>query len=386
MRKILLALGIMALICTPAMAGPNANGAIVVHTDDAYTYLSTTVCTTAMPAECELLGTQTNKLLPAQSVVWFLAAFLPTAIPRVAVVYFGHNYDDSIATGLLDITGKFGMCAPAGSLEAPDATWPADNNSGTTVGFGTPIIGDTLFPFYYFRVDNYDDAPGGIDPYLCSDINPTGGYAAFFDDAFPAAQDNITQFGCVNWYVPGHNQCPVPGVVTGACCLTTGECILLTQADCLAHPLYYEYKGDDTVCVPDNPCVQPGACCDLETGACTFVLPVNCQPPLVFVGGDCAPINPCPQKGACCEPLTGNCTYVLQEQCLAPSVWHPEWTCNPNNCPVEPLGACCAPDGSCTYVYASQCPPPSIWHGDWTCTPSQCPPPTATEPDRKSVV
>ncbi len=88
MRKILLALGIMALICTPAMAGPNANGAIIVHTNDTYNYNSTTICTTTLlPTACDAAVTTSTRATAA--VVWFLAAFLPTASPRVASVYFG---------------------------------------------------------------------------------------------------------------------------------------------------------------------------------------------------------------------------------------------------------------------------------------------------------
>jgi hypothetical protein len=371
MTKILLALGIMALICTPAMAGPNANGAIIVHTNDAYTYLSTTICTTTLlPVTCEEAITTATK--DTGQIVWFLAAFLPIASPRVSVIYFGINYDDVN----LDPSVRKGMCAPAGSLEAPDSGWPG-NAAGNSVAFGTPKIGITLFPFYYFQVDDYS---GGIgNPFLCSGINPAGGDAAFVDDAFPGNTDNITNFGCVTWYGVGQNHCPQPIVTTGACCFATGECSLYNAADCAA--LGGIYGGDDTTCVPTNPCAQPGACCDLETGICRFVLESACPLPFQFLGGLCEPVNPCPQKGACCEPVTGACTFVLADACAAPSVWHADWTCQPNNCPVEPQGACCdLATGLCTFVYAAQCQAPLVWHPEWTCQPNYCPPPVATEP------
>ena len=41
MRNILLTLAILACICSPAMAGRNANGAMVVHTNDSVNYTST---------------------------------------------------------------------------------------------------------------------------------------------------------------------------------------------------------------------------------------------------------------------------------------------------------------------------------------------------------
>jgi len=374
MRKILLALGIMALLCTPAFAGPNTNGAIIVHTNDSYSYVSTTVCTTALgqPASCAEAGVQSDKAVAA--VVWFMAAFLPSSSPAVASVYFGVNYDDVN----LDITTKFAPCGPAGTVEAPDAGFPGDMTAGNSVGFGSPVIGNTLFRFYYFKVDEF---LGSAGPFLCSAINPTGGFAAFYDNAFPPAQDNITLFGCVKWYDVGLNNCPQVQLDRGACCLATGECLFIEQAQCAGLPGFISWTLNQP-CVPDNPCAQPGACCDLETGACEFVLQQHCIAPRVFLGGDCAPTNPCPQKGACCEPVTGVCTYVLQAECLAPNVWHGDWVCTPvNPCPVEPRGACCAPNGDCTYVYAAECVAPSVWHGDWVCVPTNpCPPPVPTEP------
>jgi hypothetical protein len=204
------------------------------------------------------------------------------------VIYFGHDYDEMN----LDVTGQYGMCAPVGSLEAPDTGWPADDNTGTTVGFGTPIIGDTFFHFYYFRVDDFSGGAG--NPWLCSAINPTGGYAAFFDDSAPSIQDDIDQFGCVVWYGLGHNECPVMGTAAGACCdPLTGECLLLTSADCIPPDFYL---GDDTVCVP-NPC----------------------------------PVPPPEDLGACCDS-SGNCTETNEEGCLPPSYWIPNEPCDPSPC------------------------------------------------------
>ena len=146
MRKILLALGIMALICTPAMAGPNANGAIIVHTNDSYTYLSATVCATPLgqPASCADATTRVESTGPA--VVWFLAAFYTTASPAVSSIYFGVDFD----AAELDPSLQFGLCGPSGSMEVPDEGWPA-RDAGNIVGFGTPGITSLLFPFYYFQ-------------------------------------------------------------------------------------------------------------------------------------------------------------------------------------------------------------------------------------------
>ncbi len=367
MRPVLLALAMLALLSTTAPAGPNAHGAIVVHTNDAYGYLSTTVCTTTLgqPVACESAITRTDKASAA--VVWFLAAFLPTASPRVAAIYFGIDFDDAN----LDPTTEFGFCGPAGTVEAPDDGWPS-NTAGDAIGFGTPIIGNTLFRFYYFKVDEFSGLPG---PFLCSTINPTGGYAAYFDDNFPPAQDNITMFGCVRWYAEGQRPCDwPPGQPTGACCLSTGACVVLNATDCADQGVYY--VGDDTDCAPPNPwCAQSGACCDPETGVCAFVLETDCLAPNVWhPEWTCQPNNPCPERGACCEPVTGNCTYVPQAGCPAPNFWFPERTCEMSFCVVEPIGACCDPaTGGCTITYAGECVGPSVWHPEYTsCEPNFC--------------
>jgi hypothetical protein len=129
------------------MAGSNSNGAIIVHTNDAYNYSAGTVCTTTLgaPATCEEAITRSDKnfvTLGQRSTVWFLAAFLPTASPRVASVYFGTDVDDAN----FDAGSNYGPCGPAGTQQVPDAGWPYD--VGNSVGFGTPILGNTLFRFY----------------------------------------------------------------------------------------------------------------------------------------------------------------------------------------------------------------------------------------------
>jgi hypothetical protein len=379
MKRLLFLSLVLCLAVGGAQAGPNSNGAIIVHTNDAYNYSAGTACTTTlgMPASCADAITRSDKnfvTLGQRSTVWFLAAFLPGASPRVASVYFGTDVDDVN----FDAGSNYGPCGPAGTQQVPDAGWPYD--VGNSVGFGAPVIGNTFFRFYVFGLDNYDDNPDAPNPWWCSTINPTGGYAAFYDDSFPPVRDDITQFGCVRWYEAGENACPTISVETGACCFATGLCEVITSNDCAG--LNGTYLGDNVPCLPDNPCPQPGACCDLETGVCTFVLEVACQPPLVFLGGSCSPINPCPQQGACCEPMTGVCTMTLQTGCLPPNQWL-GGPCQPvNPCPVEPQGACCdLATGACTYLYQSQCMPPMQFLVGLTCTPTNpCPPPVATEP------
>jgi hypothetical protein len=232
----------------PAFAGNNGGGSIIVHTNDAYSYLSTTVCTTtlSLPADCASAITRTDKATAA--VIWFLASFVPSSSPAVASVYFGIDYDDTN----LDVTTKFAPCGPPGTVEAPDAGWPADKlTAGNSVGFGSAVAGNTLFAFYYFKVD---ESLGAAGPYICSGANPTGGFAAFYDDGFPPVQANTTRFGCVKWYDTGSNTCPITPP-SGACCKADASCqIVFSVAECQG--LSGVYQGDNTVC--DRAC---SACC-----------------------------------------------------------------------------------------------------------------------------
>jgi hypothetical protein len=289
MKQFLLLTVALCLTFGSAQAGPNSNGAIIVHTNDSYTYNSLTVCTTTLgqPANCAAAITTTSKATAA--VVWFMAAFLPTASPAVASVYFGINFDDVN----LDPSTKFAPCGPGGTVEAPDTGWPG-NAAGNSVGLGSPVVGNTLFRFYYFKVDEF---LGSAGPFLCSAVNPTGGFAAFYDNGFPPAQDDITSFGCVRWYAAGQNNCPQVQA-SGACCLPDGSCTVTAQIDCAAPGIWHS-----------------------EWTTCT-------------------PINPCPQPQAACCATNGSCTITAQAACAAPSVWHADWpSCDANPCPQPPLPA-----------------------------------------------
>ncbi|MBM3287187.1 MAG: hypothetical protein FJY88_07545 [Candidatus Eisenbacteria bacterium] len=372
MRKILLALGIMALICTPAMAGVNANGAIIVHTNDAYTYSAGTRCTTplARPATCQETITQTNRDA-TRSVLWFLWAFLPDATPRVTTVYFGMNMD---MTCLDPTEFTWAWCSPTGVTPSQDvsAGWPGDGESATV---GWPVaITQNLYPFMVIRAGVELCGPPST-AYICSSINHVGGYAAFVDDSNPPVTDNVNRFGCVRWYEPGYVNCPEIAIVRGACCYPSGLCVLLQQQECLPPGVYL---GNDTVCEPQNPCPQPGACCDLVTGDCAYVLREACLPPRQFLGEGiaCAPQNPCPQPGACCDLATGDCYFIQQADCIAPRVWY-GGPCLPQNpCPEPPhTGACCFQDGTCRVITEAECTAAGgfLWVIDEDCV-DDCPP------------
>ena len=339
MRGLLLALAMMALICSPAMAGKNTGGAMVVHTDDAVSWTNG-ICDqfdSVVLVTCPELNTRTDKDANTPALIWFIAAFPSNSSPGVTVCYFGHDHP------LPEFYhNRWAFCGPAGTIEIPDAGWPdAPATAGNSVAFGSPIVGDVLFPFYYFDVWGYEDV------YYCTAINPVGGYAGYVDDSNPPELDEINLFGCARWYTAGYNECPSDEPIAGACCFDDGSCQLTAdEPECLGLG-GYTWLGEGTVCSP-NPCAQPGACC-FEDGSCTHVIEETCTQ----TGGsqwiaemDCDP-NPCPQPdGACCAP-DGSCTLETEVACS--DVWlGPGTVCDPNPCPQP--GACCFEDGSCTYV------------------------------------
>ncbi len=375
MRSALWALHILLAFACPAMAGKNVNGAIIVHVLDNPGFDPPPPCThpAGELATCEDAIIQSNRDFGVW--VWFLAAFPPESSPGVSVVYFGIDHDEVN----LDPGVAYRWCGPAGTLEIPDGDWPY-SGKGNSVAFGSPIVGDTLFRFYVFKIDNFGQgAPG---PYFCSAINPTGGYAAFVDDSNPPILDMITRFGCVRWYEPGYNDCPVADPL-GACCDEDGNCTVATYEECAGVLGNCDWVEGMT-CDP-NPCPAccPKVCC-LPDASCILVA---CDEDCESVGGEilegahfCDP-NRCDDlAGACCM-ADGTCRDLPSDLCgFVDGVYQGDGTdCDPNPC-VPPWGACCLGDGTCQQV------PPFVcddyggeYMGDYVpCEPDPCPP-TATE-------
>lgn len=343
MKKLLLALAIMALICSPAMAARNANGAMVMHTDNALAFsLGSTYCGTAIPTTCDALNTTATRV--DANVVWLIGAWLPTASPGVAGAQFGVNYSAEVVADF----EAWGACGP-GVLEIPDAGWPDGGAPvGTAIAFTAPVYpANNLLTLYWFAIDYVADGM-----WIESRTYPRTDTAEFADDGNPPQIDLCFNFGRVAWNVAGFNHCPTVPVETGACCFPDGTCQVLNPTECTG-----VYQGADTVCNP-NPCPQPEACCFAD-GSCQFVLVPEC----VTLGGtpqgpgtNCSPnlCEPPPVPEACCFP-DGSCQMLLAADCTgqggAPQ--GADTTCETVACPTPE--ACCFPDGHCEMLLADVC-------------------------------
>lgn len=347
MKKLLLALGILALVCSPAMAGRNANGAMVVHTDNSINYTASAVyCNTAIPGPCEELITESTKLVEEEiAIIWCLAAFLPTSSPGVTTIQFGLSHNLPTEEYFVRATA----CGPAGLLELPDSGWPVGTGEiGNLVSYPSAVYSQ-LFPFYAFAV--YGAAAG--DQHFGTRTYPNTNEAKFVDDSQPPIEDLCFNFGAVRWGAPGYNDCPTPPVERGACCFADGSCQVLMFEDCAAQG--GAFQGVDTVCQP-NPCPQPQACC-FPSGDCAFLLPDLCTAEGGVPQGDgtdCDP-NICPLPPEACCFYDGHCELLPPDVCAAQEgvPQGPGTTCETVECP-QPTGACCV-DSDCVIVTEAEC-------------------------------
>jgi hypothetical protein len=367
MKKLLLALGILALICSPALAGKNAGGAFVAHTNDGVTYTSQNppYCQDQYnPADCESVITQTNKDENTPAVIWFMAAFPEGSQPAVTGAQFGVYHNLPPGQGYV---ANWSACGP-NPLVLPDQGFP-DVPGGTLIGYGSPIM-DRFFTLAWFAA--YGNGPG---TYFRSGVYPGDGTAAVTDDSVPPVLDIITRFGEVRWFEQGFEECP-EAVTPGACCYPDGSCEVVEATQCTG-----VYQGDGTTC-EEVECPAPEACC-FEDGSCADLLAEDC----IGQGGtpqgadtDCATVE-CPTPPAACCFEDGSCDVLEETACLdAGGEFHPEWpTCDVAECEIPPQpGACCI-DEVCSVILETECADlGGLWMNSPTCEGIVCPP-VATE-------
>lgn len=274
MKKVLLAVALLAFTGSVAMAGPNAGGHLLLSLADGVVYTSdnTGYCGVYDPGTCD------NIIAEGQNgptyVLNVVAAFGVGSSPRMKGVTFGWTYGNITLVEL-------GSC---GDFEISTTNWPA-SGEGTAVTWDvaqTNLLNDV----YWVATYSYYAAPQS----LCLVEHPTQG-GNFGDDSVPPELDAIVAFGCFGFNTPGEAPCPPDQGVMGACCFQDGSCVMAQgEQDCIDQG--GDYQGDGTFCDP-NPCPPPpvtGACCVGEE--CTITTEADC--PGEYQGDDtvCDP-NPC---------------------------------------------------------------------------------------------
>jgi hypothetical protein len=248
MKKLVLAMAVLALTATVAFAGPNANNSLTVHGNVDGLPTTGDPCTDIpIPQLCE--DTQPVAQPNVDGVEWFVVLAAGANPLAFNTVTFGVGTYDSGACYI----GLYGPCsADLNPLEIPSGGWPGPN-SGTSVSWSPNCLTGMLVPIYYFGVYAY--APGTIP---LGDEYP-GQTAAFVSCDSPPEEDAIERFGSFGCGGgQGVRECPTGPPPTGACCIGP-DCFMLTEEDCLGQG--GEFIGGP--CDP-NPCEPPpadGACC-----------------------------------------------------------------------------------------------------------------------------
>lgn len=163
MRRLLLAMAILAVTAGIAFAGPNAGVVLSVQGNALGVETNGDVCAAlALPATCEELVTGATP--DAGGISWYVAVVVSPAAntPNFNTVVFGLG-PFNMGDNYISYTGA---CVP-GALEVSSGGWPGPNE-GTAVSWAPDCLNGHMESVYYFGTYNYY---GGIIP--LGDFHPT---------------------------------------------------------------------------------------------------------------------------------------------------------------------------------------------------------------------
>jgi hypothetical protein len=253
------------------------------------------------------------------------------------------------------------QCDMAAAWSAGPGCKPFDNRGATAEvpqdWTGSGCEGETLFSDVWFTWTA--SQTGALEIDSRSDVPPV------FPAPFPSR---------VAVYRLGSDPviCPPPAVSLAGC----GEMFMINvqQGERLLFRVGSTIDGGTgAACVNLGFADVVGACCNLNSGACSVnVTPLNCSG--LFVPSNVCSPNPCPQPTGRCCVASGQCAIVTEAICdSVGGVWNINGsTCSPNPCP-QPTGACCRGDGGCNVTTQANCS--GVWGRDGTCSPNPCPQP-----------
>lgn len=248
MRKLVLAMAVLALGATVAFAGSNEGVTLTVHGNVGGVDTQGDPCT-GIPLPTDCVDTQPTALPDQYGVEWFVVLAAGENPLSFNTVTFGIGDYDPYAC-YIGLKGPcFGDLAP---LEIPSSGWP-NPMTGTSVTWSPNCLEGMLVPVYYFGVYGYGP---GIVP--LGDHYP--GQPATVVPCDGSEQDLIAafgSFGCAGEV--GVQECPTPPIEEGACCVDTNqdgnpETCMGPMSPTACDDLGGVYQGDGTDCSDPDQC------------------------------------------------------------------------------------------------------------------------------------
>jgi hypothetical protein len=198
-----LALLFLALGSAPiAVAGPNAEGVLLVHANPSLVYTLDTqdYCGESGLTACSLAVTTVSWDPDTTRVFYILAAFPETSQPRLKAISFGVDWDPDKLVVL-----DHGTCA---DFEIPDSSWP---DPGTGVGQSwSQVQTGLLTEAYWFAAYTYSTNNDPDTTSFAVIPHPLQG-ATMVDDATPPNEDTVAAFGRLGFGTAGSAPCPAGG-------------------------------------------------------------------------------------------------------------------------------------------------------------------------------
>jgi hypothetical protein len=179
---------------TSALAGPNAGGALIIHTDDTIEYSAGMDYKTLSGRNCpddflncppedlecsqQFSNPTSGKAIGETAVWWILAAFDSTSCPRLSGITFGVEWD-SPGTNIAIV--DYGPC---GDFQVASDGWPDWIGTGVGMTWFSPRLTHLTEVYWFAGYAVYDAGQFRIA------AHPTQG-SDFGDDSIPSQLDPI---------------------------------------------------------------------------------------------------------------------------------------------------------------------------------------------------
>ncbi len=135
-----LSIGILVMVPTLALAGPNAGGVLLVHSANLVLGQPSECGLGVAPDSCGGVVAEIDNASPDSLRVWKVyAAFPPGSSPRLMGLTFGVDYDDSYGDSTGVVIRAFGPCA---DFQLAMNGWPGDSTGTSILWNSAQTFGD----------------------------------------------------------------------------------------------------------------------------------------------------------------------------------------------------------------------------------------------------